>query len=100
MYTKPLVLPTTITLDISSDLSAIRRLLLAAALSPGFCTRLLDDPDQAVRAGFGGEHFSISESTLMVLSQIRVATLTEFINQLDVHLSNRLLTPEYRGVDR
>jgi hypothetical protein len=91
MYTKPLIRQSLKTLDISSDLSSIRRLLVAAAISSRFCAGLLNDPEQAVRNGFGGERFPISDSTLRTMSSIRVSTLPEFIQQLDAGLSNRLL---------
>ena len=100
MYTKPLTHQPITILDTPDDLRAIRRLLVAAAISPRFCARLLNDPDQAVRAGFGGERFFISESSMSALAHVRVTTLTEFIEQLDVNLSNRLLTPEYIGAEQ
>jgi len=98
MYTKPLTRQPIPTLDISDDLSSFRRLLVAAAISPRFCVRLLENPDQAVRAGFGGERFPVSESGMKALAHIRVSTLTAFVEQLDAHVSNGLLTPEYSEV--
>ena len=99
MYIEPLTHQPITILDIPNDLRAIRRLLVTAAISPRFCARLLNDPEQAVRGGFGGERFFISESTMRALAEIRVATLTEFIEQLDINLASRLLTPEYQGAD-
>jgi hypothetical protein len=100
MQTKPLTLQPISTLDIRNDLRSIRRMLVAAAISPRFCASLLKDPDQAVRGGFGGEQFSISDATRHVLACVQVTTLAEFIEQVDVNLSNRLLTPEYIGTDQ
>jgi hypothetical protein len=73
-------------------MSALNRLFVAAAISPRFCAGLLNDPGNAVRSGFGGEQFKISESTMSVLTSIRVSSLPEFIQQLDQNLSNQLLS--------
>jgi hypothetical protein len=93
MYTKPLTRQPIAALDISADVSAIHRLLMAAAIHTGYCTRLLSDPHQAVRDGFGGELFDLSESTMTLLSSIRASTLPGFIQQLDHSFANRLLNP-------
>ncbi len=92
MFTKPLIRQSLAALDISDDLSSIRRMLMAAALSPRFCAGLLNAPSLAAQKGFGGEQFPMSVSTLNILDSIRVATLPEFIQQLDEHLSDRLLS--------
>lgn len=92
MFTKPLTRQRFTAHDPTEELSAINRLLVAAAISPRFRAGLLLDPSHAVRTGFGGEQFPLSESTLNALSSIRVSTLPEFIQQLDENLSNRLLT--------
>ena len=100
MQTKPLTFQPITTLDIRNDLRSIRRMLVAAAISPRFCASLLKDPDQAVRGGFGGEQFFISDETRLALADVQVATLAEFIEQLDINLSNRLLIPEYIRADQ
>ncbi len=92
MFTKPLTRQTIATHDLSTDMSALNRLFVAAAISPRFCAGLLHDPENAVRRGFGGEQFQISESTMNLLTSIRVSSLPEFIQQLDKNLSNKLLT--------
>ena len=92
MFTKPLTRQSITTHDLSEDMSALNRLFVAAAISPRFCAGLLHDPGNAVRAGFGGEQFQISESTMSLLASIRVSSLPEFIQQLDKSLSNKLLT--------
>ncbi len=92
MFTKPLTQPSITTQDLSTDLSALNRLFVAAAINPRFCAGLLNDPATTVRKGFGGEQFKISDSTMDVLSSIRVSSLPEFIRQLDKNLSNQLLT--------
>lgn len=94
MFTKPLTHQPVTTHDPTEDMSAINRLLVAAAISPRFRAGLLHDPGHAVRTGFGGEHFPLSESTLNVLTSIRVSTLPEFVLQLNENLSNRLLTTQ------
>lgn len=91
MFTKPLTRRPIAAHDLSEDMSAIRRLLVAAAISQRFCAVLLRDPGHAIRIGFGGEKFSLSEATLSLLTSIRVSTLPEFIQQLDENLSKRLL---------
>lgn len=92
MFTKPLTRQALATHDLSKDLSAINRMLLAAAVSPRFCVGLLHDPATAIRAGFGGEQFQISEPTMNLLSTIHVSSLPEFVLQLDQSLSHKLLT--------
>jgi hypothetical protein len=94
MFTKPLTRQTITTHDVSADMGAIRRLLLAAAISPRFCAGLLRDPGVAVRCGFGGEQFQISDSTMSLLTSIRVSSLPEFVQQLDKNLSHQLLAAE------
>lgn len=91
MYTKPLVDRKIATIDISADLDVIGRLLLAAALSSGFRAKLLRDPRLAVREGFGGERFPITDATLNLMASIQVSCLKDFILQLDDGLSNHLL---------
>ncbi|NWG33660.1 MAG: hypothetical protein HXY42_04400 [Chloroflexi bacterium] len=90
MYTKPLTRPPQ-TIDVAEDLNAIGRVLIAASLNLRFCAKLLEDPRGAIRSGFGGEQFHITEATLNVLDSIKAANLPEFIQQLDEGLSNRLL---------
>jgi hypothetical protein len=91
MYTKPIVQQSVTSMDVSGDLSTIRRLLTAAAISSQFCNALLGDPGETVRHGFGGEHFLLSEPTMIVLISVRASSLQEFIYRLDEKLSNRLL---------
>lgn len=95
MFTKPLTRQPLVTTELSNEISIIRRLLTAAAISPRFCATLLDDPDRAIQNGFGGEQFHLSESIRIQLVSIRVATLAEFIQRLDENLSNHLLPADY-----
>jgi hypothetical protein len=90
MYTKPLVQPSVVTSELSKDMTSINRLLAAAAISPRFRARLLTDPGQALRAGFGGEHFPISQHTRDKLISIQADTLPDFVRKLDEKLSYRL----------
>jgi len=94
MYTKPLSRQVVTTTDVSDDVSAIGRLLIAAAINPKFCERLLNNPEDAVRGGFGNEQFHVTGNTLKVMAAIRESTLPEFIHQLDSGLGNRLLMSE------
>lgn len=91
MYTKPLVDRSIATVDISAELDVIGRLLLAASLNSGFRAKLLHDPRLAVREGFGGERFPITDTTLNLMASIQVSSLKDFILQLDDGLSSRLL---------
>ena len=87
MFTKPLTRPSITTLDVSTDTDTISRLLVAAAVNPKFCARLLADPQRAVQAGFGCEGFPLSQPTLTVLSSIRASSLPEFAFKLNEMLS-------------
>jgi hypothetical protein len=90
MYTKPLVRSSVVTSDLSEDLKTINRLLAAAAISPRFRTSLLSDPGRTIKAGFGGEHFPLSQPVQRQLVSIRAATLPDFVRKLDEKLSYRL----------
>jgi hypothetical protein len=92
MFTKPLTRPSITTRDLSKDADAISRLLVAAAVNPKFCARLLADPQQALQAGFGGEGFPLSPPALDALISIRAATLPEFALKL-----NEMLTASARA---
>lgn len=88
MFTKPLTRPSITTLDVSTDTESISRLLVAAAVNPKFCARLLSDPQRAVQAGFGGEGFPLSRPTLEALTSIRASSLPEFAFKLNEMLSS------------
>ena len=94
MYTKPLVQQSIVSIDLSKELSTLRRLFVAAAISSQFCDALLGDPGATVRRGFGGERFLLSQSTMNMLVAVRATTLPEFIHRLDEKLSNGLLGVE------
>jgi hypothetical protein len=87
MYTKPLIQPTVITSDLSKDMASINRLLAAAAINPRFRARLLADPGQALKAGFGGEHFPLSQPTRELMISIQASTMPDFVRKLDEKLS-------------
>jgi hypothetical protein len=89
MFTKPLTRPSITTLDVSTDKDTISRLLVAAAVNPRFCARLLQNPQQAVQAGFGGEDFSLSGHTLEALTSIRASSLPELAFKLNEMLSSQ-----------
>jgi len=90
MFTKPLVQTSVKISDSSEDLTSINRLLAAAAISPRFRDRFLADPGQALNAGFGGEHFPLSQPTRNLLISIQASTMPDFIRKLDEKLSYRL----------
>jgi hypothetical protein len=90
MYTKPLVQPSIKISESSEDMTSINRLLAAAAVSPRFRARLLADPGQALKTGFGGEHFPLSHPARELLVSIRASTMPDFVRKLDEKLSYRL----------
>jgi hypothetical protein len=90
MFTKPLTRPSIATVDVSKDADSISRLLVAAAVNPKFCARLLADPRHALKAGFGGEAFPVSTPTLDALVSIRASSLPEFALKLNEAMANPL----------
>ncbi len=83
MFTKPLTRQSIATLDTSKDTDTISRLLVAAAINPRFCAALLKDPHRALQAGFCGEGFPLSQTTLDRLVLIQASTLPEFALKLN-----------------
>ena len=90
MITKPLTRQTITTLDTARDTDSINRWLIAAAISPRFCTTLLEDPQHALQSGFGGEGFPLSPITRDRLGSIRASTLPEFVFKLNEVLTGSL----------
>lgn len=88
MFTKPLTRHSITTLDVSKDADSISRLLVAAAVNPKFCASLLTDPQRALKTGFGGEGFPISQPTLAALASIRASTLSELAIKLNEILAS------------
>ncbi len=66
-----------------TDLASLRRLLVAASISPSYCRSLLNNPVQSIHSGFGGEHFALSDTTIEIISGIRATTLAEFIHSIN-----------------
>ena len=87
MFTKPLTRQPIATLDTSKDTDSLSRLLVAAAINPRFCAALLTDPQRALQAGFGGEGFPLSQTTLNSLVSIQASTLPEFVLKLNEALA-------------
>lgn len=84
MITKTLILPATHTqVQMDSDMSSIRRLLVGAVIDMDFCALLLDQPLEAVSAGFGGESFPLSAYGLEVIRGIQADSLSEFVYLLN-----------------
>ena len=88
MFTKPLTRQPITTLDTSKDTDSLARLLVAAAINPRFCAALLTNPQHALQAGFGGEGFPLSQTTLDSLVSIQASTLPEFVFKLNEVLAN------------
>jgi hypothetical protein len=53
------------------------RLLAAAAVNAQFCARLLEDPLAAIREGFQGESFQLSDEEAAVLLCVGAHSLSE-----------------------
>ena len=90
MLTKPLVKQSATISDLSADMASINRLLAAAAISARFRSSLLTDPGNALKTGFGGEYFPLSQRTQNLLISVQAATLPDFVRELDEKLSYRL----------
>jgi hypothetical protein len=58
------------------------RLLTAAVINGSFCQALLENPQEAVSSGFGGEAFNLSSDVIKNLSSIHASSLAEFASQL------------------
>lgn len=69
--------------QLEADLTSLRRLLVAASISPDYCCSLLSNPSRSVNAGYGGERFILSEPVMRILSNIRAKSLNEFIQLLN-----------------
>jgi len=90
MFTKPLVKQSVTISDLSTDMVSINRLLAAAAISPRFRSSLLANPGNALKTGFGGEYFPLSQPTRNLLVSVQASTLPDFVRKLDEKLSYRL----------
>lgn len=82
MTTKTLINRSATTVQLA-DLSSLRRMLTAAAIDPSYRELLLESPEQAVKGGFGGEDFTLTESTLEIVSVVRAGTLGDFIRLIN-----------------
>ncbi|HMZ08525.1 MAG TPA: hypothetical protein PK078_12980 [Anaerolineales bacterium] len=66
-----------------TDLSSLRRMLIAAAIDKAYCKLLLESPERAVKDGFGGEDFPMTEFALEAVSNIRAKNLVDFIRLIN-----------------
>ncbi len=73
-------------LDPASDHSNINRLMAAAMINKGFCNLLLQNPLGAVRKGFAGESFPLSQWAQSLLISIQADNLPEFAQELSAKL--------------
>lgn len=60
----------------------LSRLLTAAVVNPSFCHLLLVDPKQAIKNGYQGETFLLSDAARYLLSLIRADSLVELAQQI------------------
>ena len=79
IYNPPISL---FTRNLPNGLLELSRLLAAAAINPGFCRLLLDDPELALKSGFQGEDFSFNEEEYSLILSIRADSLVNLANQL------------------
>jgi hypothetical protein len=63
----------------STDLN---RVLSAAVVNRRFCNLLLSDPQAALRNGYNGETFQLSDNERQIVMRIRAGSLQEFASQL------------------
>jgi len=85
----------------STDLN---RILTAAVVSRRFCNLLLSDPQAALRNGYNGETFQLSDSERQLITSIRAGSLQEFASQLvaefasdDYGIMDEYTQPAYRN---
>jgi hypothetical protein len=64
------------------SLKEMNRLLAAAIVSPEFREYLLENPIMAMKAGYNGTPFLLTDEERAVISNIQAATLAEFAAQL------------------
>lgn len=64
----------------------LNRLFSAAVVSSRFCRKLLQDPLAAVKAGYNGESFELSQQEIGWLKEIEADSLREFAAKLLVHM--------------
>lgn len=60
----------------------LNRLIAAAVIDREFCALLLTNPVRAIRQGYHGECFQLSEETAARISVIKAASLPELARQL------------------
>lgn len=62
---------------------ALGRLIAAAVISSSFCRLLLKDPVRAIRQGYNGESFRLSQPVEEFVLSIQAESLPEFARALD-----------------
>jgi hypothetical protein len=62
---------------------ALGRLIAAAVISSSFCRLLLKDPARAIRQGYNGESFRLSQPAEEFVLSIQAESLPEFARALD-----------------
>ncbi len=60
----------------------VSRILTAAVISAQFRQMLLNNPDKAIAAGFGGESFHLPREEKTRLASIRATSLADFASQV------------------
>ncbi len=74
--------PTMILHPTGEDYNGIHRLLAAAVVSRDFRDLLLSNPEEALREGFQGEAFALSDAERLLLLSIRADSLADFALQV------------------
>ncbi|RME86671.1 MAG: hypothetical protein D6770_11365 [Anaerolineae bacterium] len=80
--TLPLTSPTMIFQPSTEHYSGIHRILAAAVVNREFRHLLLHDPEQALRDGFQGEAFVLSDAERLLLLSIHADSLADLASQI------------------
>jgi len=68
--------------------SGVNRLLSAAVVNRDFCRLLLSDPEWALRSGYRGEIFDLSDDDVSLVCSIKASSLRDFASDLWDHIQN------------
>ena len=72
----------------SNSSSGLSQVFAAAVVNQQFCDMLLHDPSNALRGGYLGETFSLSEEEQDLITSIRAQSLSDLAKQINHSLLN------------
>ncbi len=81
---------------LSNDRLELSRLMAAAVVNPQFCRLLLEDPEQALDAGFQDETFSFTDEERDLIMSIRADSLAGLASQLERTFNEHVSIPVNR----